>query len=261
MPLGCGSPPGSVVVFPRTWSHCRAARPAGVGAEGEHDETRQDGVGRRASGCQPLREFAENPALRRVFGPSRQAAGLLGIAGGSPSAVGAAGTNARQYPQHAVRRFVGDARHRTKEDRLAWCCCWPGPPTPIPPNCRPTSSACRTAQPRQADAVGADASVNGFDPAAVSEVSWAQWRASVVRHGLAGETPRPLRSQPAKHDPRRLEYSAGRLHRFHLGRNPRHEDARRETGRRHPRGVLTSSIRLWPAWARAITSPCGSFRA
>jgi hypothetical protein len=43
-------------------------------------------------------------------------------------------------------------------------------------------------QPRQADAAGADASDNGFDPTAVSEVSWAQWRASVVRHGLSGET-------------------------------------------------------------------------
>jgi hypothetical protein len=31
-------------------------------------------------------------------------------------------------------------------------------------------------------------SVNGFDPAAISEVSWEQWRASVVRHGLTGET-------------------------------------------------------------------------
>jgi hypothetical protein len=29
---------------------------------------------------------------------------------------------------------------------------------------------------------------DGFDPAAVSEVAWAQWRASVVRHGLTGET-------------------------------------------------------------------------
>jgi hypothetical protein len=27
-----------------------------------------------------------------------------------------------------------------------------------------------------------------FDPSAVSEASWAQWRASVVRHGLAGES-------------------------------------------------------------------------
>jgi hypothetical protein len=43
-------------------------------------------------------------------------------------------------------------------------------------------------QPRPADTVGTDGSVDGFDPAAVSEVSWAQWRASVVRHGLSGET-------------------------------------------------------------------------
>ncbi len=42
--------------------------------------------------------------------------------------------------------------------------------------------------PRQADAEGNDANGNGFDPAAVSEVSWAQWRASIVRHGLSGET-------------------------------------------------------------------------
>lgn len=28
---------------------------------------------------------------------------------------------------------------------------------------------------------------NGFDPASVSEVAWAQWRASVVRHGLGHE--------------------------------------------------------------------------
>ena len=40
----------------------------------------------------------------------------------------------------------------------------------------------------QADVVGADASADGFDPAAVSEASWAQWRASVVRHGLANES-------------------------------------------------------------------------
>ncbi len=43
-------------------------------------------------------------------------------------------------------------------------------------------------QPRQADGVDARLTVNGFDPASVSEVAWAQWRASVVRHGLAGET-------------------------------------------------------------------------
>ena len=34
----------------------------------------------------------------------------------------------------------------------------------------------------------ADAAIGGFDPATVSEVAWAQWRASVVRHGLTGET-------------------------------------------------------------------------
>jgi len=28
---------------------------------------------------------------------------------------------------------------------------------------------------------------NGFDPTAVSELLWAQWRASVIRHGLGGE--------------------------------------------------------------------------
>jgi hypothetical protein len=43
-------------------------------------------------------------------------------------------------------------------------------------------------QPRQADGVDARLSVNGFDPAAVSEVAWSQWRASIVRHGLSGET-------------------------------------------------------------------------
>lgn len=32
-----------------------------------------------------------------------------------------------------------------------------------------------------------DGSGNGFDPSAVSEVVWAQWRASVVRHGLIDE--------------------------------------------------------------------------
>jgi len=41
---------------------------------------------------------------------------------------------------------------------------------------------------RQADVLGADADIDRFDPATVSEVSWAQWRASVVRHGLSGET-------------------------------------------------------------------------
>lgn len=30
-------------------------------------------------------------------------------------------------------------------------------------------------------------SSNGFDPMSVSEVAWAQWRASIVRHGLSGE--------------------------------------------------------------------------
>jgi hypothetical protein len=29
---------------------------------------------------------------------------------------------------------------------------------------------------------------DGFDPCNISEVTWAQWRASVVRHGLGGET-------------------------------------------------------------------------
>ena len=32
-----------------------------------------------------------------------------------------------------------------------------------------------------------DAEANRFDPTNISEVTWAQWRASVVRHGLAGE--------------------------------------------------------------------------
>ncbi len=32
------------------------------------------------------------------------------------------------------------------------------------------------------------ASSDGFDPTNISEVTWAQWRASVIRHGLAGET-------------------------------------------------------------------------
>ena len=40
----------------------------------------------------------------------------------------------------------------------------------------------------QPGAAEAGAETDGFDPATVSEVSWAQWRASVVRHGLAGET-------------------------------------------------------------------------
>lgn len=34
---------------------------------------------------------------------------------------------------------------------------------------------------------GAGGSTNGFDPATVSEVVWAQWRATVLEHGLAGE--------------------------------------------------------------------------
>lgn len=29
--------------------------------------------------------------------------------------------------------------------------------------------------------------INGFDPTNISEVTWSQWRASVVRHGLSGE--------------------------------------------------------------------------
>ena len=32
------------------------------------------------------------------------------------------------------------------------------------------------------------AASDGFDPTNISEVTWAQWRASVVRHGLSGET-------------------------------------------------------------------------
>ncbi len=32
------------------------------------------------------------------------------------------------------------------------------------------------------------ASSNGFDPSSVSEVVWSRWRASVVRHGLCGES-------------------------------------------------------------------------
>jgi hypothetical protein len=41
---------------------------------------------------------------------------------------------------------------------------------------------------QQDDMLGADADTGRFNLAAVSEVSWAQWRASVVRHGLTGET-------------------------------------------------------------------------
>ncbi len=72
---------------------------------------------------------------------------------------------------------------------------------------------------------------------------------------------RAFRPQPAKHDPRHLEHPAGRLHELHLGRNPRHEDARRKTGRRHPRGLSRRPHACRPAWAPAITSPCGSFPA
>jgi hypothetical protein len=41
---------------------------------------------------------------------------------------------------------------------------------------------------QQVEVLEADADIDRFTPAAVSEVSWAQWRASVVRHGLTGET-------------------------------------------------------------------------
>lgn len=37
------------------------------------------------------------------------------------------------------------------------------------------------------DAVGNPAETSGFDPTNITEVTWAQWRASVVRHGLSGE--------------------------------------------------------------------------
>ena len=40
-------------------------------------------------------------------------------------------------------------------------------------------------QPGRAD--GDPADNDGFDPTNISEVTWAQWRSSVVRHGLAGE--------------------------------------------------------------------------
>ena len=39
-----------------------------------------------------------------------------------------------------------------------------------------------------AGGVPTDGECQCFDPTAVSEVSWAQWRASVVQHGLGGET-------------------------------------------------------------------------
>jgi hypothetical protein len=40
----------------------------------------------------------------------------------------------------------------------------------------------------QVAAVDGKADVDCFDPAAVSEVSWAQWRSAVVRHGLTAES-------------------------------------------------------------------------
>jgi hypothetical protein len=40
---------------------------------------------------------------------------------------------------------------------------------------------------KEAGANGTGAGGNGFNPAAVSEVLWSQWRASVVKHGLGGE--------------------------------------------------------------------------
>ena len=49
--------------------------------------------------------------------------------------------------------------------------------------------------------------------------------------------PRPASPQSAEHDAGHLEHSAGRLHEFHPGRNPRHEDARREAHSR-PVGSL-----------------------
>jgi hypothetical protein len=38
-----------------------------------------------------------------------------------------------------------------------------------------------------ADCAAGDGAAVGFDPAGVSEATWARWRASVVRHGLAAE--------------------------------------------------------------------------
>ena len=61
---------------------------------------------------------------------------------------------------------------------------------------------------------------NGFDPAAISEVVWSQWRASVVKHGLGRREAGPLRPQSAEHESRDLEHAAGCLYQLHAGRNP-----------------------------------------
>ena len=74
----------------------------------------------------------------------------------------------------------------------------------------PTEILDPTATARRMRLDGKPADDDGFDPTNISEVTWAQWRASVVRHGLAPRVAGPFRPQPAERDPRDLEHPAGR---------------------------------------------------
>ena len=111
-------------------------------------------------------------------------------------------------------------RASAEKKLLPSCSYWPARPIPIPPCCPPKCSI-RHRMGSRPMADGESAPCDGFDPTNISEVTWAQWRASVVHHGLGSETAGPFRPQPAKHDPRDLEHAAERVHQFHAGRNPR----------------------------------------
>ena len=185
--FGCDPPSGSVVVFPRTWSHCRRAKPAGIAAEGEHDETRQDGVGRRASGCQPLREFRrallsegysdhlDKPLAYWALPADRRLPLAL---------LGRTLDNILNTPFVDLSATPGIGRKKIASLVVLLARAANTDPAELPTDVL----SLQDGTPRQADAEGNDANGNGFDPAAVSEVSWAQWRASIVRHGLSGET-------------------------------------------------------------------------
>ena len=249
--------------FPTNMDLTAAGDTDGVGAEaeGERDETRQDGVGRRASGRQPLRGPAEDAPVRRrmpTISTSRWPTGHC-----RPTAAcrwpswGARCGDLLNTPFAELSATPGIGRKKIASFVQLLARAANTDPAELPADIldlqtrrrgKPTSTASRRGRRR----FRSGQRLRGDLGAVAGE-------RRPPRSG--GRDPRPLRPQPAEHDPRHLEHAAGRLHEFHPGRNPRHEDARREARPRHPRSVSRRPHASWPAWARRNISWCGSFPA
>ena len=100
---------------------------------------------------------------------------------------------------------------------------------------------------------------DGDDFAMISEVVWDQWRASVVRHGLGGERLGRFAPSLQNMTPRHLEPPLGD-YTHHAGQIRELKTHGEKRVRARCSKSFAASMRSSPAWARRITSSCGSCR-